>query len=142
MSDERYPAPIKPRAIDVGRQDRSVETMARDIENIRRLAAAPPSRVLRRFAFMWFRVFVRETKWGKTERVNVRIPIPIPIIGGLFPPGLSRAKALRALALAQQSDDPASAVSDYLDSTMGFEFVRVEERKSADHHSLVVVGFD
>jgi len=142
VSDERYPAPIKPRAIDVVRQDRSVETMARDIENIRRLAAAPPSRVLRRFAFMWFRVFVRETKWGKTERVNVRIPIPIPIIGGLFPPGLSRAKALRALALAQQSDDPASAVSDYLDSTMGFEFVRVEERKSADHHSLVVVGFD
>ena len=142
MSDERYPATIKPRAIDVVRQDRSVETMARDIENIRRLAAAPPSRVLRRFAFMWFRVFVRETKWGKTERVNVRIPIPIPIIGGLFPPGLSRAKALRALALAQQSDDPASAVSDYLDSTMGFEFVRVEERKSADRHSLVVVGFD
>jgi hypothetical protein len=142
VSDERYPAPIKPRTIDVVRQDRSVETMTRDIENIRRIAAAPPSRVLRRFAFMWFRVFVRETKWGKTERVNVRIPIPIPIIGGLFPPGLSRAKALRAVALAQQSDDPASAVSDYLDSTMGFEFVRVEERKSADHHSLVVVGFD
>jgi len=142
VSGERYPAPVKSRAIDVVRQDRSVETMARDIENIRRIAAAPPSRVLRRFAFMWFRVFVRETKWGKTERVNVRIPIPIPIIGGLFPPGLSRAKALRALAIAQQADDPTSAVSDYLDSTMGFEFVRVEERKSADHHSLVVVGFD
>jgi hypothetical protein len=142
VMSERHPAPVTPRTVDVVRRDRSVETMAREIESIRSIAAAPPSRVLRRFAFMWFRVFVREVKWGKTERVNVRIPIPIPIIGGFFPPGLSRAKALRALALAQQSDDPASAVSDYLDSAMGFELVRVEERKSADHHSLVVVGFD
>ena len=124
------------------RSDRSVANLARDIEQVRAIAATPPSRILRRFAFMWFRVYVRETKHGKVERVNVKFPIPIPLVGALFPPGLSRAKALRAVALAQNSDDPASAVSDYIDSVMGFEFVRVEERKSDDVHSLVVVGFD
>ena len=139
---ERLPARINARDIDVVRSDRSVETMAREVESVRTIAATPPSRILRRFAFMWFRVYVRETKWGKVERVNVKFPIPIPLVGALFSPGLSRAKALRAVALAQTSDDPASAVSDYIDSVMGFEFVRVEERKSADHHSLVVVGFD
>ena len=75
-------------------------------------------------------------------RVHVRIPIPIPLIGVLLPLGVSRAKALKAVALAEASDDPASEVSDYLDSVMGFELVRVDERKGEDHHSLVVVGFD
>jgi hypothetical protein len=133
---------VNARDIDVVRDERSVERMAREVESVRAIAATSPSRILRRFALVWFRVYVRETKWGKTERVNVKFPIPIPLVGALFPPGLSRAKALRAVALAQSADDPASAVSDYLDSVMGFEFVRVEERKSADHHSLVVVGFD
>ena len=139
---ERLPARISARDIDVVRADASVETMARDIEHVRAIAATPPSRILRRFAFMWFRVYVRETKWGKVERVNVKFPIPIPLVGVLFPAGLSRAKALKAVALAKTTEDPEAAVSDYLDSVMGFEFVRVEERKSADHHSLVVVGFD
>ena len=139
---ERLPAKVTARDIDVVRADRSVETMVREIESVRAIAGTPPSRILRRFAFVWFRVFVRETKYGKVERVNVKFPIPIPLIGVLFPPGLSRTKALRAVALAQNSEDPASAVSDYIDSVMGFEFVRVEERKSAEHHSLVVVGFD
>ena len=116
--------------------------MARDIESVRAIAGTPASRILRRFAFVWFRVYVREVKYGKVERVNVKFPIPIPLVGVLFPAGLSRTKALRAVALAQNSDDPASAVSDYIDSVMGFEFVRVEERKSPEHHSLVVVGFD
>jgi hypothetical protein len=72
----------------------------------------------------------------------VRIPIPIPVIGAFFPMGLTRQKALKALALAESSDDAATAVSDYLDSVMGFEFVRVDERKGPDRHELVVVGFD
>ena len=139
---ERLPARINARDVDVIRSDRSVEAMAREVESVRAIAATPPSRILRRFAFVWFRVYVRETKWGKTERVNVKFPIPIPLVGALFPAGLSRAKALKAVALAKTTDDPENAVSDYIDSVMGFEFVRVEERKSADHHSLVVVGFD
>jgi hypothetical protein len=142
VSSERLPATVATRVIDVTRRDRSVAELRSDVDHIRAIAAAPPSRVVRRFMFLWFRVFVSEKKHGKAERVNVRIPIPIPLIGGLFPPGLSRAKALRALAIAESADDPATAMSDYLDSVMGFELVRVDERKGEDHRSLVVVGFD
>ena len=141
MSSERLPAPVATRVVEVVRGERSVAGLRSDVDHIRAMAAPPPSRVLRRFLFMWFRVFVHETKHGKTQRVNVRIPIPIPIVGALFPYGLSRAKALSALAIAESADVPAEAVSDYLDSVMGFEFVRVDERKG-DHHQLVVVGFD
>jgi len=117
--------------------------MHREIDAIRSIAAQPPTRVVRRFLFVWFRVFVHERKRsGKQERVNVRIPIPIPLVGAFLAPGLSRQRALQALAIAQDADDPAEAVSDYLDSVMGFELVRVEESKGPDHRSLVVVGFD
>ena len=141
MTSERLPATAS-RAIAVVRRDRSIDGLASAVETIRTIAATPISRIARRFAFVWFRVYVRETKYEKVERVSVKIPIPIPLIGGLFPPSLSRQKALRALAVAQNADDPSSALSDYLDSVMGFEFVRVEEHKDDDHHSLVVVGFD
>jgi len=116
--------------------------MRDEIESIRTIAAQPASKWLRRVVFMWFRVYVHEQKHGKHERVNVRIPIPIPILGALFPLGLSRQKALKAIAVIEESDDPTQAVSEYLDSVMGFEFVRVEEHKGPDNKSLVIVGFD
>ena len=141
VTSERLPAPIATRVVEVVGPSRSVERLRTEVESIRSIAAQSPSRLARRFVFIWFRVFVDEHKHGKNERVNVRIPIPIPVIGTFFPLGLSRQKALKALALAEASDDPAMAVSDYLDSVMGFELVRVEERKG-DRRSLVVVGFD
>lgn len=142
VSSERLPAPVATRVVEVVRPARSVTELSHAVDAVRALAPASPSRFARRVLFVWFRVFVRETKHQKVERVNVRIPIPIPIVGALLPLGLSRAKALKAVALAESSDDPASDVSDYLDSVMGFELVRVDERKGNDHRSLVVVGFD
>ena len=142
VSSERLPVPAAARAVEAVRRDRSIDGIASAIESLRRIAATPPSRIVRRFIFVWLRVYVRETKHGKAERVNVKIPIPLPLIGGLIPPGLSRTKALRALAIAQASDDAATALSDYLDSVMGFELVRVDERKGPDQQSLVVIGFD
>jgi hypothetical protein len=141
VTSERLPAPIATRVVEVVSPGRSVERIRTEVESIRAIAGQPTSRLARRFVFLWFRVFVDERKHGKRERVNLRIPIPIPVIGTFFPLGLSRQKALKALALAEASDDPAMAVSDYLDSVMGFELVRVEEQKG-DRGSLVVVGFD
>ena len=142
VSSERLPAPIATRVVEVVPRDGSMAELRSAVDNVRALAEQPPTRQLRRFVFLWFRVFVLDIKGGKRERVDVRIPIPIPVIGGLFPPGLTRQKALKALSIAGSSDDPATAVSDYLDSVMGFEFVRVEERKGPDRRELVVVGFD
>ena len=142
MSGERLPVPVGARNVEVIGPQRSATRMRADLDEIRAIAAVPPARILRRFLFLWFRVYVRETKRSKTQRVNVRIPIPIPVLGALFPYGLSRTHALKALALAEQADEPTAAVSDYLDSVMGFELVRVDERKGDDHHELVVLGLD
>ena len=142
VTSERLPAPTAVRAVEVVRRDRSIEGLASAVETVRSMATTPITRIVRRFVFVWLRVYVRETKNAKVERVNVRIPIPIPLVGGLLPPGLSRQKALHALALASASDDAAETIADYLDSVMAFEFVRVEEHKGADRHNLVVVGID
>ena len=142
VSSERLPAPIAGRVIEVVPRDRSIAGMRTSVDHVRALAQPPAAKQLRRFVFVWFRVFVLDIKGTKRERVDVRIPIPLPIVGGLFQPGLSRQKALKAIALAESSDDPATAVSDYLDSVMGFEFVRVDESKGPDRRELVVVGFD
>lgn len=142
VSSEHLPARVGSRVIEVVRPTRSVTEMHREVDSVRAIAEQPPTRQARRILFMWFRVFVHEQKRGKSNRVNVRIPIPIPIVGAFFAPGLSRQRALKALAIAENADDPAEAISDYLDSVMGFEFVRVDESKGPDHRSLVVVGFD
>jgi hypothetical protein len=142
VTSERLPAPIAARVVEVVSRDRSAAGLRTDVDQIRAIAEQPATRAIRRFVFLWFRVFVLDIKGSKREKVNVRIPIPIPIVGALFPHGLTRQKALQALALAESSDDPATAVGDYLDSVMGFEFVRVEERKGPDRRELVVVGFD
>jgi len=142
VTSERLPAPIATRVVEVVTRDRSVAGMRSDIDHIRAIAEQPVARAARRFVFLWFRVFVLDIKGSKREKVNVRIPIPIPIVGALFPHRLTRQNALQALAIAESADDPATAVADYLDSVMGFEFVRVEERKGPDRRELVVVGFD
>ncbi len=142
VTSERLPAPVATRVVEVVRRDRSAAGMRSDVDHIRAIAEQPASRALRRFVFVWFRVFVLDIKGPKREKVNVRIPIPLPIVGALFPHRLTRQKALAALAVAESSEDPATAVADYLDSVMGFEFVRVEDRKGPDRRELVVVGFD
>lgn len=141
VSTEHLPAPVADRVSEVVRGDGSVAALRTDLDHIRAIAVPSPSRLLRRFAFIWFRVFVREARHRKTERVNVRIPIPIPVVGAFFAHGLTGARALTALAIAESADAPAEALSDYLDSVMGVELVRVDER-TGDHHQLVVVGFD
>jgi hypothetical protein len=142
VTSERLPVPIGARVVAVVPRDRSVAELRGAVDNVRALAAPPPSRFVRRIAFVWFRIFVLGIKKSKRDRVDLRIPIPIPLIGVLLAHGLTRQKALRALAAAEASDDPATAVSDYLDSVMGFEFIRVDERQGPDKRDLVVIGFD
>lgn len=86
-------------------------------------------------------MFVYERKdSGKEQRVDVRIPIPIPLVGALFPRMIGWRHALAALAAGRDGRD-TQGMRTYLDSVMGFEFVRVEEQKPGKYE-LVVVGFD
>lgn len=109
------------------------------VKELQDLSSIPAATALRRFLFVWFRVYVLEKKHGKQEKVNVRIPLPIPFVGVMFQRQLSLQKAAKLAAQARRGED----VSETLESTMGLEFVRVqEEHPERNKSTLVVVGLD
>jgi hypothetical protein len=118
--------------------------MVLDIPTIQAMATVAPNTTFRRLLFMWFRVFVFETKAnGRVERVNIKLPLPIPLVGAFLSRRMSSRQAMKALAAAEQSPDGFSVIERYMDSNMGFEFIRVEERNpTTGRYELVVVGFD
>jgi len=120
----------------------SVPAIAREVRALRDMTAIEPSRFIRRLLFLWLRVYVLNSREGrKEERVDVRIPIPIPLIGALFPRSIGWRQALAALAAAHDAADPRSVVRSHLDAAMAFEFVRVESERHGKRE-LVVVGLD
>lgn len=109
------------------------------VKELQALSTISMGSTLRRLVFVWLRVYVKETKRDKSQKVNIKIPLPIPIIGATFARQLSFQKAARVAAQARRGQD----VSDTLESAMGFEFVRVEEaHPDRDKSTLVVVGLD
>ena len=124
---------------------RDVAALAEQAQALRTAFARSVGTRTRRLLWIWFRVYVRETKHDRNERVNVRIPIPIPIIGALLPGRMSGVQALNALSRADgaPAGEGATALATYVESVMGFEFVRVEEdHPERGRRSLVVIGFD
>jgi hypothetical protein len=111
---------------------------------VRDLTAARPGTVARRALFMWLRIFVDEQKpGGKRERVNIRVPLPLPFIGLLLPYKISSSTALAALAEAHAASDGPTALQRALDAHMPFEFVHVEETNDrTGKQSLVVIGLE
>ncbi|MCE7939718.1 hypothetical protein DCC79_07845 [bacterium] len=113
-------------------------------QQVRAITGQPAGTVLRRLLFMWLRIFVHETKAnGKVERVNVRLPIPVPLVGALLRRQMPGQQALRAVAAASDAEDGRTALGRHLESWMGFELIRVESHDAATHKSeLVVIGLD
>ena len=96
--------------------------------------------LLRRALFLWLRIYAYEWKAGeKTGAVDVRIPIPVPLIGAFFRQRLSWSQAFRFI---EQSRRPEGIPpSRFLDSCMAVELLRINESKR-DKEGLVVIGFD
>jgi len=119
-----------------------VPTIVDEVRAIQGLTSVDASRFARRLLFLWFRVYVRSRRDGRREeRVDVRIPIPLPLVGALFPRSIGWRQALAALTAARESQDPTATMRTELDSVMAVELVRVENDRR-DKHELVVVGFD
>ena len=95
---------------------------------------------LRRALFFWLRIYICECKAGeKTSAVDVRIPIPLPLIGAFFRHKLSWSQAFRFIEQGRRPQGiPPSC---FLDSCMAVEFLRINEKKS-DKEELVVIGSD
>jgi hypothetical protein len=123
---------------DMPRTERIIH-IADEAKQLQEISQVPVARSLRRLLFVWFRVYVRETKYGKSQKVNVSIPLPIPLLGATFARQLSLQKAAKIAAQARSGQD----LDELLESEMGFEFVRVhEEQPERGKSQLVVVGLD
>ncbi|MBI3734354.1 MAG: hypothetical protein HY259_13000 [Chloroflexi bacterium] len=121
----------------------NIGNLQTQVQQIQALTAAPVSRSLRRLVFVWLRIFVYENKRGKESKVNIAIPLPIPVIGAVFRRHLGLGQALKALSLAQSGPNGFREVESYVDSCMGLEFIRVEEISlDREKRELVVIGLD
>lgn len=139
---QRQPIPYSRGNVEIvnaePRTDRIIN-LGDQVKELQSLSTTTIGSTLRRLVFVWLRIYVNEKKRGKTEKVNIKIPLPIPLIGATFARQLSFQKAAKLAAQARHGQD----VSEFLDSTMGFEFVRVEDDHSErDKSTLVVIGLD
>lgn len=95
---------------------------------------------LRRVLFFWLRVCAFEVGTnGESQAVNVRIPIPLPLIGAFFQSKLSWSQAFQYIERSRRTKGiPAER---FLESCMALEFVRVYEVEE-EKEQLVVIGLD
>lgn len=121
-------------------QSDRIINIGQDAKEIQQMSAASPLRSLRRLLFVWLRIYVNETRHGKSQKVDISIPIPIPLIGATFTRELSFARAAR---LANQARRGEINLDEAIESTMGLEIVRVhEEQPERGKSQLVVIGLD
>ncbi|MDE0142542.1 MAG: hypothetical protein OXI80_02530 [Caldilineaceae bacterium] len=116
------------------------EALPQIVRQVREGSRQPYGTFLRRVLFFWLRVYVFEVYTnGKSKAVNVRIPIPLPLIGAFFQSKLSWSQAFQFIERSRRTQGiPAER---FLESCMALEFVRVYEDKE-EKEELVVVGLD
>ncbi len=114
VREHQLPVQAKPAPIRIDLAE------ARALEARRPPSHAAPSTV-RRLLFCWLRIYVCEEKAGrKASVVNLRLPIPLPLVATLFGDHLGRERGR---------------------DEMGLELIRVEEEKGSKRE-LVVIGLD
>ncbi len=110
------------------------------VSQVRDGSRQPYGTFLRRVFFFWLRVYVCEVYTnGKSKAVNVRIPIPLPLIGAFFQSKLSWSQAFQFIERSGRAQ--GIPPERFLESCMALEFVRVYEDKE-EKEELVVVGLD
>ncbi len=116
------------------------EALPQIVRQVREGSRQPYGTFMRRVLFVWLRVFAFEVDTnGESQAVNVRIPIPLPLIGAFFQSKLSWSQAFQYIERSRRTQGiPAER---FLESCMALEFVRVYEVEE-EKEQLVVVGLD
>ena len=144
---ERLPVPYKEstvRAVEIVNDappTHSIENMQEQVKQIQDVTATRPTALMRRLVFVWLRIYVDETKRGQSTKVNLAIPLPIPLIGALLKRQLSWNQAAQVVDLAQDDAANYQAIESLIESCMGLELIRVEEEKT-NKKTTVVIGLD
>lgn len=110
------------------------QSLTDQVIEVQQLSHASQSTVTRRALWFWLRVYVRDRKQKVT---NVRLPIPIPLVGLFFPRQLDTKRALNLVDLLYEDAANPAAAREYLDTLMPVEFVRVD-----GDGELVIVGLE
>ena len=116
------------------------EALPQIVRQVQEGSRQPHSTFWRRVLFFWLRVCAFEVGTnGESQAVNVRIPIPLPLIGAFFQSKLSWSQAFQYIERSRGTKGiPAER---FLESCMALEFVRVYEVEE-EKEQLVVIGLD
>ena len=120
--------------------DGGQEALPQIVRQVQEVSRQPYGTFLRRVLIVWLRVCVFEVGTnGESQAVNVRIPIPLPLIGAFFQSKLSWSQAFQYIERSRRTTGiPAER---FLESCMALEFVRVYEVEE-ENEQLVVIGLD
>ena len=123
---------------DAGEEGRNA--LAQIVRQVHESSCGAHSTFWRRVLFFWFRIDKYENRSiEKSSVLDLRIPIPVPLVGALFRPGLSWSQAFRFI---EQSRRPQGVPPErYLESCMPLEFLRLYEDRNGKEE-LLVIGFD
>ena len=120
--------------------DGGQEALPQIVRQVREGSRQPYGTFMRRVLFVWLRVFAFEVDTnGESQAVNVRIPIPLPLIGAFFQSKLSWSQAFQYIERSRRTQ--GIPPERFLESCMALEFVRVYEVEE-EKEQLVVVGLD
>lgn len=145
-SDNRLPARF-PAAIEV--RSSGAVTEAREggqaglqeiVRQVQEGSRQPSSTFWRRVLFFWFRIYKYECLASeKSSVLDLRIPIPLPLIGAIFQQKLSWSQAFQFIEQGRRPD--GIPPERFLESCMPLEFLRLYEGKN-EKEELLVIGLD
>lgn len=114
--------------------------LRQQITEVQTISTQSQSTTWRRAFLVWLRIYQYEKQEGRKAKVlDLRIPIPLPVLGLLFPRNLSWDQALRVLKHIRAQDN--HLVEPALEGSMAIEFLRIEEEK-AHKQEILVIGID
>lgn len=115
--------------------------LRQQIEAVQQICEQAETTVWRRALFLWLRIYQFEKVPGRKAKIlDLRIPIPLPVLGIFFRRTLTWDQALRVVK-AQRSGPEQDVAEPYLGSCMAVEFLRIEEEKE-HKQELLVIGID
>ncbi len=116
------------------------ETLPEIVRQVQENSHQGPSVFWRRLLFFWLRIYKYEHVANeKSSVLDLRIPVPLPLIGALFQQKLSWSQAFRFI---EESRRPQGVPPErFLESCMPLEFVRMYEGKN-EKEELLVIGLD
>jgi len=138
----RIPAAVAVRSNDAVAEarDGGQEGLPEIVRQVQESSRQPNSTFWRRVLFFWLRIYKYECMASeKSSVLDLRIPIPLPLIGAIFQQKLSWSQAFQFIEQSRRPD--GIPPERFLESCMPLEFLRLYEGKN-EKEELLVIGLD